>query len=171
MKIVKQCMASLCLLLLAAIGGACGYHARVTLPDDLKRIRLEVSDTGSSRPGLQTDVTQALTQRILSAGGQVVLEKSQADATMTARITALENNAVAFDATDIAQRFLVVVVVDLEVTQRKGKVELAREQVRGEAYYSAPSGVTGTEVARSDAIRRAISDLADQAVTRVVEPL
>jgi outer membrane lipopolysaccharide assembly protein LptE/RlpB len=158
-------------LLFLAVVGACGYHAQVSLPDDLKRIRLEVSDTGSSRPGLQTDVTQALTQRILNAGGQVVHEKSQADATMTATITALENNAVAFDATDIARRFRVVVVVDLQVMQRKGKVELAREQVRGEAYYSAPSGVTGSEVAQNDAIRRAIRDLADQAVTRVVEPL
>lgn len=168
---MKKWVALLSFLLFAGLVGACGYHAQVSLPDDLKRIRLEVSDTGSSRPGLQNNVTQALTQRILNAGGQVVHEKSQADATMTATITALENNAVAFDAQDIAQRFRVVVVVDLQVTQRKGKVELAKEQVRGEAYYSAPSGVTGTEVAQNDAIRRAVNDLADQAVTRVVEPL
>jgi outer membrane lipopolysaccharide assembly protein LptE/RlpB len=157
-------------VLFVALVGACGYHGQVNLPDDLKRIQLEVSDTGSSRPRLQTDVAQALTQRILSAGGQVVHEKSQADATMTATITSLENNAVAFDSTDIATRFRVVVVVDLQVTQRKDKVELSNEQVRGEAYYSAPSGITGTEVAQNDAIRRAIRDLADQVVTRVVAP-
>ena len=157
-------------VLLLALVGACGYRGGVSLPDDLKRIHLNVSDAASFRPGLQTDVAQALTQRILTAGGQVVQEKSQADATMTATITALQNNPVAFDATDIARRFRVEVVVDLQVTQRKDKVELAKEEVRGQAYYSAPSGVTGTAVAENDAIRRAIRDLADQVVTRVVEP-
>ena len=157
--------------LLWALVGACGYHGQVNFPDDFKRFHLEVKDAASARPGLQTDVTQALTQRILTAGGLVVHEKSQADATMTATITALQNNAVTFSSTDIAQRFRVVVVVSLHVTQREGKVELANGQVQGQAYYSAPSGVTGTEVAENDAIRRAIRDLADQVVTRVVEPL
>lgn len=157
--------------LLCALVGACGYHGQVNFPDDFKRFHLEVKDAASARPGLQTDVTQALTQRILTAGGLVVHEKSQADATMTATITSLQNNAVTFSSTDIAQRFRVVVVVSLHVTQREGKVELTNGQVQGQAYYSAPSGVTGTEVAENDAIRRAIRDLADQVVTRVVEPL
>lgn len=153
------------------MAGACGYHGQVSLPDNFKRIHLDVSDSGSFRPGLQTDVTQALTQRILIAGGRVVPETSQADATMTATITALQNDPVAFDSTDIARRFRIVVVVDLQVTQQEGNVEVAKEELRGQAYYSAPPGVTGTEVAQNDAIRRAIRDLADQVVTRVVEPL
>lgn len=159
------------LFLLAVWVGACGYRGEARLPDDLKRIHLDVSDAGSIRPGLQTNVTQALTQRILTAGGQIVPDKAQADTMVTATITALQNDSVAFDPSDIAQRFRVVIVVQLRVTQREGKVELTNEQVRGQAYYSAPSGVTGTEVAQNDAIRRAIRDLADQVVTRVVEPL
>ncbi len=169
--IVKPYVTSLCLLLLATVGGSCGYRGQASLPDDLKRIQLNVSDAGSFRPGLQANVAQALTQRILNAGGRVVHEKAQADATVTATITALQDDPVAFDSTDIARRFRVVVVVDLEVTEREGQGALVKEQVRGQAYYSAPSGVTGTEVAQNDAIQRAIRDLADQVVTRVVEPL
>ncbi|MFQ5846463.1 MAG: LPS assembly lipoprotein LptE [Candidatus Methylomirabilales bacterium] len=156
--------------LIPALGGACGYHGQVSLPGHLKRIHLTVSNPGAFRPGLETDLTQALTQRILSAGGRVVKEEGEADAAMKATITALERNPVSFDSTDIARRFRMVVVLDLQVVQRSGKVELANEQVRGEAYYSAPPGVTGTQVAEDEAVRRALRNLADQVVTRVVEP-
>lgn len=167
---MKKSLASIGLLVLVALVGACGYTGQVSFPNDLKRIYLDISNTGVFRPGVDTDFTQALTQRILRAGGRVVEERSQADVAMKATITALQSNPVAFDAKDIAQRFRVVVVLDLEVTQRKDRVELAKEQVRGEAYYSAPPGVSGTQVAEKAAIRRALDDLADQIVARVVEP-
>jgi outer membrane lipopolysaccharide assembly protein LptE/RlpB len=153
-----------------ALGGACGYKGQASLPSDLQRIHVAVSNTGTFRPGLEAACTQALTQRILNAGGRVVADETQADATMRAAIVALENNPVAFDAQDIAQRFRLVVVVDLKVIQRKETVELANEQVRGEAYYSAPPGITGTSAAENDAIRRALRDLADKVVSRVVDP-
>ncbi len=158
------------LFILAAIGGGCGYRGEVGLPEDLKRIHLDVSNPGVFRPGLESIFTQVLTQRLLSAGGRIVTEEAQADATMKAAITALQRDPVAFDAQDIAQRFRMVVVVNLEVIQRPGTVELAKEQVRGEAYYSAPSGITGTQAAENDAIRRAVRDVADQVVARMAEP-
>ncbi|MBW8056621.1 MAG: LPS assembly lipoprotein LptE [candidate division NC10 bacterium] len=166
---MKKGLVSIGLFLLAAFVMSCGYHGQVSIPDDLKRIHLAISSTGVSRPGLQTHFTQALTQRILSGGGQVVKGRNQADATMKATITALERNPVAFDSRDLARRFRLVVVIDLEVIQQKGKVELAREQVRGEAYYSAPRGITGTQVAEDEAIGRALRDLADRVVTRMLE--
>lgn len=167
---MKKNVASIGLFLLGMLVWACGYTGQVNLPNDLKRIHLDISNTGAFRPGVETDFTQALARRILRAGGRVVETQDQADVTMKATITNLQNNPVAFDAKDIAQRFRVVVVLDLEVTQRKDRLELAKEQVRGEAYYSAPSGVTGTQAAADTAIRRALRDLADQVVARVVEP-
>jgi outer membrane lipopolysaccharide assembly protein LptE/RlpB len=158
-------------VIVIALGvGACGYRGQASFPSDLQRIHVIVTNTGSSRPGLEAACTQALTQRILSAGGRIVADETQADATMQAAIVALENNPVAFDARDIAQRFRVAVVVNLQVIQRKDKAELTNEQVRGEAYYSAPAGITGTSAAENDAIRRALRDLADKVVTRVVDP-
>lgn len=162
---------SIGLFLLAATVCGCGYRGQLGLPDDLKRIHLDISNPGTSRPGMEAEVRHALTQGILSAGGQVVAEKSQANVTIKGAITSLRENPVAFDAQDIATRFRTVVVLDVEVIQRSGKVELAKEQISGEAYYSAPSGITGTEVAANDAIRRALRDLADKVVTRVAEPL
>jgi len=167
---VRTIQTTVAVIVIALLGGACGYRGQVNLPNDLQRIHVAVSNKGTFRPGLETAVTQALTQRILSAGGRVVADETQADATMKAAIVALENNPVAFDAQDIAQRFRLAVVVNLQVIQRKDKVELANEQVRGEAYYSTPPGITGTEVAQNDAIHRALRDLADKVVTRVVDP-
>lgn len=167
---MKKGLASIGLFLIAALVMSCGYHGQVSLPSELKRIHLAISSTGVSRPGLQADFTQALTQRILSAGGQVAKGWNQADATMKATITALERNPVAFDSRDLARRFRMVVVIELEVIKHKGKVERGREQVRGEAYYSAPLGVTGTQVAEDEAIGRALRNLADRVVTRVLEP-
>jgi len=151
--------------------GACGYTGQTRLPETLQRIYLVTGVSGISRPGLQTTFTNALTQRILSAGGRIVGEETHADTTITAKITSLENNPVAFDTRDIARRFRVVVTVNLQVIQRKGKAELVKEDVRGEAYYSAPSGITGIQTAEEDAIRRALREVAEQVVTKVVENL
>lgn len=161
---------SIALLLLVATIGGCGYRGQAGLPDELKRIHLDVSNTGTSRPGMEAEVRQALTQGILNAGGQVVAEKAQADATIKAAIISLNENPVAFDAQDIATRFRTVVVLDVEVIRRSGTAEPAKERLSGEAYYSAPSGITGTEVAANDAIRRALRDVADKVITGVAEP-
>jgi len=158
----------LCLGTVLAAG--CGYQGQVSLPQDLRRIHVTVTNAGTFRPGLDSTLAQVLTQRILSAGGRVVAEETQADAAIKATITALERNPVAFDRTDLARRFRMVVVLDLQVVQRKDQAELTREQVRAEAYYSAPPGVTGTQVAEDEAVLRALRTLADQVVTRVVEP-
>ncbi len=163
-------VASMGLFLLAATVCGCGYRGQVGLPDALKRIHLDINNTGTSRPGMEAEVRHALARGILNAGGQVVAEKSQADATIKGTITSLREDPVAFDAQDIAQRFRVVVILNFEVIQRNGKAEVTKEQVQGEAYYSAPAGITGTEVAANDAIRRALRDLADKVVTRVAEP-
>lgn len=131
---------------------------------------MNITNPSVFRPGLEAELTQALRQRILSSGGQVVKDKSLADATIQGTIAALENNPISFDARDIATRFRTVVVLDLQVVQRNGQVELAKERVSGEAFYSAPPGITGTEAARNDSIRRALFDLADKVLARVAEP-
>ena len=161
---------SIALLLLVGTMVACCYRGQACLPDELKRIHLDISSPGTSRPGMEAEARQALTQGILNAGGQVVAEKSQADATIKAAIVSLQENPVAFDAQDIATRFRTVVLLDVEVVQHNGTVELAKERISGEAYYSAPAGITGTEAAAHDAIRRALRDLADKVVTRVADP-
>lgn len=167
---VRTIQTTVAVIAIALVGAACGYRGQTNLPSDLQRIHVAVSNSGAFRPGLETALSQALTQRILSAGGRVVAEEAQADATIKAVITGLERNPVAFDATDLARRFRMVVILDLQVIQRRDRAELAKEQVRGEAYYSAPTGVTGTQVAEDEAIRRAMSDLADRVLTRVGEP-
>ncbi len=158
------------LLLLVGTITACGYRGQAGLPQELRRIHLDISNPGTARPGIEAEVRQALTLGILNAGGQVVAEKAQADATIKAAIIALQENPVAFDAQDIATRFRTVILLDVEVLQRNGTVELVNERISGEAYYSAPAGITGTEVAAHEAIRRALRDLADRVVMRVAEP-
>lgn len=157
------------MLVVMTLGG-CGYRGQAGLPDELRRIHLDISNPGISRPGMEAEVKQALTQGIVNAGGQVVAEKSQADATIKAAIVSLNEDPVAFDAQDIATRFRTSVVLDVEVIRRSGTAEPTKERVSGEAYFSAPSGVTGTDVAANDAIRRALRDVADKVVTGVAEP-
>src|SRR3989304_2486305 len=140
---VRTIQTTVAVIAIALVGAACGYRGQTNLPSDLQRIHVAVSNSGAFRPGLETALTQALTQRILSAGGRVVAEEAQADAQIKAVITGLERNPVAFDATDLARRFRMVVILDLQVIQRRDRAELAKEQVRGGADYSAPTGVTG----------------------------
>ncbi|MGH7405464.1 MAG: hypothetical protein ACREJA_06280, partial [Candidatus Methylomirabilales bacterium] len=84
MSDVKKSLATVAIFLLALVGAACGYRGQANLPNDLQRIHVAVSNSGAFRPGLETAFTQALTQRILSAGGRVVAEEAQADATIKA---------------------------------------------------------------------------------------
>lgn len=158
-------------IMVAAGLGACGYTGQVRLPNTLQRVYLVTPDSGISRPGLQAAFTNALTQRIVSAGGRLVAEEAQADTTITAKITSLASNPITFDTRDIARRFRVVVTVNLQVVQRKEKAEVVKEDVRGEAYYTAPAGITGIQTAEEDAIRRALREAAERVVTRVVENL
>src|SRR3989304_6861116 len=58
------------------LAAGCGYQGQVSLPQDLRRIHVTVTNAGTFRPGLDSTLAQVLTQRILSAGGRVVAEET-----------------------------------------------------------------------------------------------
>jgi hypothetical protein len=59
----------------------------------------------------------------------------------------------------------------MQVTERSGEKVLLKEEIAGEAFYTAGSDVVGTRSAEEEAAQRAAQELAARAVTRLMDGL
>lgn len=154
-------------------GAGCGYqpYGRGSLPPDLQRLHLAALRNDTFRPGLQGFVGAAILQQLQQDGRIRVSPQESADAVLAGTITAYQNIPIAFDQSDIGQRFRVRLIMTMQLTGRSAEKVLLREEVYGEAYYTAGQEVTETRTAEQDAGFRAAQDLAARLVTRLLEGL
>ncbi len=151
----------------------CGYQplGGGGLPEGVHRLHLASISNGTYRPGLQGQVGAALLHRLQFATQLQVGPEPSADAVLGGKVSTYENIPIAFQQTDIGQRFLVRLTLQMTLTDRqKGNVVL-KEDVVGEAYYTAGTGAAATRAAEEEAIQRATQDLATRAVDRLLEDL
>jgi hypothetical protein len=88
---------------------------------------------------------------------------------MESRVINLASEPVAFDQGDVARRFRVVLTLEVTLRDRTGNGMLLKETVAGEAYYSAPVGITGTRAAEEEGVRRAVGEAARRAALLLLE--
>jgi len=162
----------LLVILLLWITG-CGYqpHGLGSLPAEIQRVHLAALKNGTLRPGLQGIVGTAILRRLQQDGRIRAAPQEAADAVLEGTISAYENIPVAFEQGDIGRRFRVRLVLTMQLTGRNGEKVLLKEEVFGEAYYTAGTGVVATRAAEEEASFRAAQDLASRVVTRLLEGL
>jgi hypothetical protein len=151
----------------------CGYRPLGTerLPDGIRRVHLASIANGTYRPGIEGQLGAAILRRLQFATQVQVVPEPSAEAVLGGRIATYQNLPIAFQQTDIGQRFLVRLTLQMTLTDRqKGKV-LLKEDVVGEAYYTAGAGAAATRAAEEEAAQRAVQDLAARAVDRLLEDL
>jgi hypothetical protein len=160
-------------VILLPLGAGCGYHpyGLGSLPPDLQRFHLAAIRNDTYRPGLQGIVGTAILRQLLQDGRIRLAPQESADAVLMGTITAYQNIPIAFDQSDIGQRFRVRLVMTMQLSGRGAEKVLLREEVYGEAYYTAGQGVTETRTAEQDAGFRAAQDLAVRVVERLLEGL
>jgi outer membrane lipopolysaccharide assembly protein LptE/RlpB len=161
----------LVILLLCVTG--CGYqpHGLGSLPPEIQRVHLTALKNGTLRPGLQGIVGTAILRRLQQDGRIRAAPQEAADAVLEGTLTAYQNTPVAFEQVDIGRRFRVRLALTMQLTGRNGQKVLLREEVFGEAYYTAGTGVVATRAAEEEASFRAAQDLAIRVVTRLLEGL
>ncbi|MCI0370714.1 MAG: LPS assembly lipoprotein LptE [candidate division NC10 bacterium] len=147
----------------------CGYLGGGSLAFDLERIALTAQDEVTARADLRPALLAALASRFAEDGRIRLVEPGQAQAILESRVASLTSEAVAFDQGDIARRFRVVLTLDVTLRGRSGNGTLLKETVRGEAYYSAPVGITGTRAAEEEGVRRAVGEAATRAALLLLE--
>ena len=147
----------------------CGYLGGGSLAFDLERIALTARDEVTARADLRPALLAALASRFAEDGRIRLVEPGQAQAILESRVVSLTSEPVAFDQGDIARRFRVVLTLEVTLRGRGGNGTLLKETVKGEAYYSAPVGITGTRAAEEEGIRRAVGEAAARAALLLLE--
>jgi hypothetical protein len=159
-------------ILLLWVGG-CGYrpHGRGSLPPEIQRLHLAALKNSTLRPGLQGIVGTAILGRLQQEGRIRTAPQETADAVLEGTISAYQNIPVAFEQGDIGRRFRVRLILNMQLKERNGEKVLLKDEVLGEAYYTAGTGVVTTRAAEEEAGLRAAQDLAVRVVTRLLEGL
>jgi hypothetical protein len=108
--------------------------------------------------------------RQLQRDGRVRLAaETNADAILGGSLTSYLNEPIAFERADIGRRFRVRLALLFTLTGRSDARVLVKEEIVGEAFYTAGPGVVATRAAEEEAIVRAAQDLADRVVARILE--
>lgn len=161
------------LVVLLPWAAGCGYqpYGRGSLPPDLQRLHLAALGNNTYRPGLEGIVGTVILRQLQQDSRIRVAPPESADAILAGTITAYQNIPIAFDQSDIGQRFRVRLIMTMQLTGRRAEKVLLREEVYGEAYYTAGQEVTETRTAEQEAGFRAAQDLAVRLVERLLEGL
>ena len=159
-------------LLLTLIG--CGYRPLVegeisSLPPTVRMIAIGNFKNRTLRPTIQPALKEALIRRFAADGRMRVVEEGAADALLEGAIEGFGEEPIAFDVADTARRLRVRVSFSFTLRDRLKETVLLRESVAGVAYSIASSGIAATRVSEDEATLRAVADLAEQVVNRVVD--
>lgn len=134
------------LLSLSLVFVACGYHvagSQLGLPADVRSISLGSFDNRSREHGLEKDLGFALEREILVRRQlRLASEPGAGDALLSGSIRSVQVRPVAFNRSDQATQYEIIVWLDLHlIRQADGAVLWRSKGSRHESEYSASAGV------------------------------
>lgn len=164
--------AIICVALLLTLAG-CGYRPLGAggigdLPPTVKTIAIGTLRNRTFRPSIQPALKEALVRRF-AADARIRIVEEGADALLEGAIEGFGEEPLTFDSTDTALRLRVTISFSFTLTDRSKDTVVLRDGVTGVAYYIAAPGVTPTRAAEDEATLRAVADLAERVVNRVVD--
>ena len=162
-----------CISLLLMLAG-CGYRPLgsgdvSSLPATVRTIAIGTVKNRTLRPTIQPALKEALIRRFAMDGRMRVVEEGAAAALLEGAIEGFGEEPLAFDAADTARRLRVRISFSFTIKDRLKDTVLLRDGAAGVAYLIAESGIAATRVAEDEATLRAVADLAEQVVNRVVD--
>ena len=163
-----------CISLLLMLAG-CGYRPLgsgdvSSLPATVRTIAIGTVKNRTLRPTIQPALKEALIRRFATDGRMRVVEEGAAAALLEGAIEGFGEEPLAFDArADTARRLRVRISFSFTIKDRLKDTVLLRDGAAGVAYLIAESGIAATRVAEDEATLRAVADLAEQVVNRVVD--
>jgi len=160
------------MVLILALAG-CGYRPLGAggisdLPPTVRTIAIGTLKNRTLRPTIQPALKEALVRRF-AAEPRIRVVEGGADALLEGAIEGFGEEPIAFDSTDTARRLRVSISFSFTLKDRLKDTVLLRDGVAGVAYYIAAPGIAATRAAEDEATLRAVADLAERVVNRVVD--
>jgi outer membrane lipopolysaccharide assembly protein LptE/RlpB len=159
----------------------CGYTTRALLPENLKTIyvdnftnKIDPSSEPSDkygyriyRPGVENDITQAITDQFIADGHLRVVNKEDADLVLTGDIIDYYQQPLRYNKVDSVEEYRIVLTVNMRLEDAVSGKQMWEE--KGFIGYDTYRLTGAFEKTEEDARSGAVSDLAAKVVEKVVE--
>ena len=149
----------------------CGYYLTgtgSTLPEHLKTLSIPVFTNNSSQPEIHRELTSAIINAFITDGRVKVVRKGQSDMVMKGSLIHYELKTLSFSANAFAGDYIVVLGVDIEVTDRVKNEPYLKQNLKTEWNYTATSDIVATESARLVALEEAYRVMGNRLVSLLV---
>jgi hypothetical protein len=159
-------------LLLGAIAG-CGYAlvgVGGSFPQGVAKVAVASFKNRTDHYGLESQMSTALVQRIMSTGKVKVGTLTEADARFEGIITGYASDPIAYTASRVITQRRVTVTATVEFRVKGAATPTYSEEgITGKAEFDVTGSLTRDSEAEKAAAVKALADLADKAVSSVVE--
>ena len=164
--------AILCMAVLLALAG-CGYRPLGSgevsaLQPSIRTISIGTLKNRTLRPNIHPALKDALIRKFASENRIRVVEEG-ADAILEGTIEGFGEEPLAFSSADTAKRLRMNISFSFTLKNRLEDKVFLRDGVAGVAYYFTGTGIAATRAAEDEATLRAVADLAEQVVSRVLD--
>lgn len=151
----------------------CGYRSVGSgevnaLQPSVKTISIGIVKNRTFRPTIQPVLRDALIRRLVADGRIKVVEEG-ADAILEGAIEGFGEEPLAFGSADTAKRLRISISFSFTLKHRAEDKVFLRDGVTGVAYYFTGTGLAETRTAEDEATLRAVTDLAEQVVSRLID--
>jgi len=161
------------LLLLGALpvllSSCAGYRLGSQLPRDIRTVHVHIATNRTDEPLLETEVTQAVLNRLRRDGSLQVVAEDEADAHMFVEITGFEITPLAFDPQNRARpdEYRLILRANTVLTRRRqGNVIVRTDTREGRSTFPLQGDLTSS---KRIGIPPAADDLARRLVAAVTE--
>jgi outer membrane lipopolysaccharide assembly protein LptE/RlpB len=153
------------------LAGGCGYSLRSNLPPHIKTIHVSVLENRTQEPAIESFVTQALTEAVVTSGRvQIAASATQADAVLEGAIVEYSLTSLAFDRGANVTQYRLTIALSLTLKDRvKNQVIWRQDRVQDRSDFRVAGPVTVTLAREDAALRRAAVDVSRAIVSLAFE--
>jgi len=156
--------------LIALVLAGCGYSFRGSLPAHVRTVAVVVLENKTQEPGVESLITSALVEAIVSSGRLRLVRAEEADAILSGSVVGYTIESLAFDRNANVTQYRLRIALNLTLHDTKRKEDLWKEDgIQERADFNVPGQVSLTLVREQDALRRASVDIARGVVNRAIE--
>jgi outer membrane lipopolysaccharide assembly protein LptE/RlpB len=157
------------ILLIAALGAACGYRfaEQGGFPGDTERLFVKVLENKTQETGVESIVTNALLAELtLRKTDELASGFDDADVVLSGVVNLVTIVTISVSKPDVADERRVTVTVDLKLTKKDGRIVWAANDLTDFEAYLVDTNTQRTDANRRNAIRVLSKRIAERAVNR-----
>ncbi len=153
MKVPRKLLPIICLVLVTA----CGYQMvgkETHVPPGLSSVAIPTFKNRTYEPGIEVPFTQAFLREFIQDRRVNVVDRAQADSLLEGAITDFRFYSVSYDRSGFALEYQTIVVLDVTLKDREGKVLWEQKSFSETQWFRASSSVLTNEANKNAAIQQ-----------------